>query len=166
MPTVSVAVPRGTTVEIEVDVSDYADKIEVEIDEDVIVEAISNGDVDAERVLDCFGQKVVLRYVEKNLEVDDWLSDAKLIELIKGRSDLLKLALLDLDPSDLRGVAMSFLESAVNTPMGEAIPVVKLLVRHLLASEWLRLPVADAIGEHYAKAPLEPLVQAMAKAAK
>jgi len=150
MPNVTISVPPHTSMSMEIDVSDYLDEIEIEIDENLIGEAIGSGDLDTNMLLSHFDTGDLLAFLRtENVKIPDDL----LIELIRERHDLLQIALVGAE-IELQEKAAELYRAIMAAPTDEMRSVVNLLVRHLLMSNSTRLAITDAFGAHYAKAPL------------
>jgi hypothetical protein len=166
MPTIEVPLPSYTT--IEVDLSDHLSEIEVDIDEDVIRQAIDSGDVDIEEVLSAIDDSDIVAHLEAGNVI---LPDATLVDLLRGRNDLVKLALSgDLTVAEQaqqlvdRVVDQSAVELFAGGQARELHRVLRCLVRSLLCVDSYRGAITDALGEHYAKVPLESLVPEVVEA--
>jgi hypothetical protein len=154
MPTIEVPVPAYTT--FEVDLSDHLSEIDVDIDEDVIRQAIDSGQLDSEEILSAIEDSVVVSYIDDgNVEIPD----ATLLKLIEGRDDLVKLSLSGVEDLTVAEQAQQLYDRLFTAGgTNEATRTIRLLVRHLCRDAPFRGAVTDALGEHYVKAPLESLV--------
>jgi hypothetical protein len=155
MPTIEVAIPSYTTIEI--DVADHLSEIEVEIEEYVVVQAIQEGAFDSDEILAAVGDEAIVSYIDDgSVEIPD----ATLLKLIEGRNDLVKLGLSgDLTIEEQAQQLFDRLTEPDDATVRVASGVVKRLVRYLIQqTHGFRGAVTDALGEHYAKAPLEALV--------
>jgi hypothetical protein len=152
-----VSVPSYTTIDLtDIDISDYIDTIEVDIDIHVIGDVISQGDVEQNEVLELIDHDAIVSFCEDNIDPDDFPDDF-VVKLVEERNDLVKLALGGKEET-IREAAQSLLSRLMNEAWFDAQAITKDLVRHLLANRHLRLGVADAIGEHYVGAALSPIV--------
>lgn len=151
-----------TTIDLNVDISDYIDTIEVDIDIHVIGDAISQGDVDETEVLELLDHENVVAFCE-NIDGSDF-PDEFVINLVKERNDLVKLALGGRET--IQEAAKSLLDRFYRLTIGVdqwqegdagRTYVARALVRHLLANDELRLAVHEAVGEHYAGTALPSL---------
>lgn len=151
-----VSVPSYTTINLtDIDISDYLDTIEVDIDVHVIGDAISQGGVDETEVLELLDHENIVAFCG-NIDPGDFPDDF-VVKLVEERNDLVKLALGGKEET-IREAAQSLLSRLMNEAWFDAQAITKDLVRHLLANNHLRLGVADAIGEHYVGAALSPIV--------
>lgn len=162
MPEITVDIPSCT--HIEFDLAEILDSLDVDIDDETLFDAVRTCD-DPSGVLHYIKSEDICSYlVEHPKEVDD----ETIMALVQSRDDLVKLGLALADQpaltiADQLYQVITTVDTADDPVSTE--PLVKSFVRHLLCNDNLRRAVTDALGEHYAKAPLVPLV-AVAEAAK
>ena len=166
MPTITVEIPAYTSIEIcNIDLSDHLSELEVDVTADTLIQLVHDGEIEAEDILIEIDDSCIVEHIDAgNVEIPD----QTLLKLIEGRDDLVKLGLSG-DLTIEEQTQQLFDRLLPDGPEGPKDPAsskraVRLLVRHLCQDSTFRGAITDALGEHYAKAPLESLVPEVVEA--